>query len=114
MPDKCSDDTMVKSERIPPRLRLTAGQARAMRAEHARLAALYASWVEHAQAHARSAAAAHWTYEYRRCTARCRVLGEQIRAKRAESPATGATRESNSLPFAQRRVRDVRTTGEAA
>ena len=58
-------------------------RARAVRAEQATAAALYASRVEQARAAYRSDAMARWTAEYRRSAARCRRLGEIIRSERA-------------------------------
>lgn len=57
-------------------------RARALRDEYARAAALYAYRIERARATTRVGAAAHWTAEYRRAAARCRVLGEIIRGER--------------------------------
>jgi hypothetical protein len=57
-------------------------RARALRDENARAAALYAYRIERARARARVGAVAHWTAEYRRSAARCRVLGEIIRGER--------------------------------
>jgi hypothetical protein len=58
----------------------TIARARAIRAEHAIAAALYANRVEQARATARYRAIARWTAEYRRSAARCRQLGEIIRS----------------------------------
>jgi hypothetical protein len=60
----------------------TITRARAVRAEHAIAAALYAHRVEHARATARYDAVARWTDEYRRSAATCRRLGEIIRRER--------------------------------
>ena len=57
-------------------------RARELRDEYARAAALYAYRIERARARARAAEVAQWTTEYRRSTARCRLLGEMIRAQR--------------------------------
>jgi hypothetical protein len=59
----------------------TIAQARAVRAEHAIAAALYANRVEQARAASRYTEMALWTAEYRRSAARCRRLGELIRSQ---------------------------------
>jgi hypothetical protein len=73
---------------------LTVSQARVMRADQARLTALYAERVEQAGASG-SAVGTHWLREYRRSTTRCRRLGERIRGvergPRAAAPELGAT-----------------------
>jgi hypothetical protein len=60
----------------------TIERARAVRAEHAIAAALYANRVEQARAAARHGAMVRWTAEYRRSAARCRQLGEIIQSER--------------------------------
>jgi hypothetical protein len=60
----------------------TFARARALRAEHAIAAALYAYRVEQARAASRYNAMALWSAEYQRSAARCRKLGEVIRAER--------------------------------
>jgi hypothetical protein len=60
----------------------TIARARAVRAEHAMAAAVFANRVEQARAAARYRAMALWTAEYRRSTARCRELGEIVRSER--------------------------------
>ncbi len=60
----------------------TIARARAVRAEHAKAAALFANRVEQARAAARYRAMEEWTAGYRRSTARCRELGEIIRSER--------------------------------
>jgi hypothetical protein len=57
-------------------------RARALRDEYARAAALYAYRIERARASARAGSVAYWAAEYRRSTAKCRVLGEIIRGER--------------------------------
>ena len=57
-------------------------RARALRGEYARAAALYAYRIERARASAQVGAVARWAAEYRRSTAKCRVLGEIIRVER--------------------------------
>jgi hypothetical protein len=73
---------------------LTVSQARVMRADQARLTALYAERVEQAGASG-SAVVAHWLREYRRSATRCRRLGERIRGVErgsgAAAPELGAT-----------------------
>jgi hypothetical protein len=88
--------------------------AQAKRAEHARAAAYYAYRVELARAAGRSAEAAHWSEEYRRSVATCRLLGEIIRSGRSGSAAAGVP-DSTVVPFAPPgRGDDVPATGEAA
>jgi hypothetical protein len=74
---------------------LTVEQARAMRADQARLAALYADRVEQAQAAAERGVMAHWRHEYRRSASRCRLLGERIRTG-ASVEQVGAWRGAGS------------------
>jgi hypothetical protein len=69
-------------ETITPDLQQTIARARAVRADEAVAAALYAHRVERACAAARYGAAARWTSEYRRSAAVCRQLGEIIRSER--------------------------------
>jgi hypothetical protein len=71
---------------------LTVEQARAMRADQARLAALYADRVEQTRAAAQPSAMRHWLEAYRRSASRCRLLGERIRSEHATStpPVTTA------------------------
>ena len=73
---------MNSREFTRPNREQTLARARAVRAEHARAAALYANRVEQARASARSREVAQWTDEYRRSAARCRLIGEMIRGER--------------------------------
>ena len=73
---------MTSCEATAPTSNQTIAQARAVRAEHARAAALYANRVEQARAAARYDLMARWTAEYRRSAASCRRLGEIIRSER--------------------------------
>jgi hypothetical protein len=73
---------MTSREPTTPSFEQTIARARAVRAEHAMAAALFANRVEHARAAARYRAMAQWTAEYRRSAARCRELGEIIRSER--------------------------------
>ena len=73
---------MISREHNTPSVEQTIARARAVRAEHAMAAALFANRVEHARAAARYRAMAQWTAEYRRSAARCRELGEIIRSER--------------------------------
>ena len=73
---------MNSREFTRPNREHTIARARAVRAEHARAAALYANRVEQARALARSREVAQWTDEYRRSAARCRLIGEMIRGER--------------------------------
>jgi hypothetical protein len=93
---------------------LTIQQARVMRADQARLAALYADRVEQAQAAADCGAMAHWMHEYRRSTLRCRLLGERIRPEGCHSRAETAKRDPTVVRLAPRPVAGVPATGEAA
>jgi hypothetical protein len=61
----------------------TIARARAIRAEHAMAAALFANRMEQARAAARYRAMALWTAEYRRSAATCRELAEVIRSEQA-------------------------------
>jgi hypothetical protein len=93
---------------------LTVEQARVMRADHARLAALYANRVEQVQAAAECGAMAHWRHEYRRSASRCRLLGERIRTGGCHSPAEPSKRNPTVLRVARRPAADVPATGKAA
>ena len=73
---------MNSRESTTPSREQTTARARAVRAEHARAAAFYANRVEQARASARCSDVAQWTDEYRRSTARCRLIGEMIRSER--------------------------------
>jgi hypothetical protein len=73
---------MSSREATTPNCEPTIARARAVRAEHATAAALYANRVERARATARYSEMAWWTAEYRRSAARCRRLGEIIRSER--------------------------------
>jgi hypothetical protein len=93
---------------------LTVEQARVMRADQARLVALYADRVEQAQAAAECAAMAHWIHEYRRSTLRCRMLGERIRTEGRHLRALAAERDPTAVRLAPRPAADVPAPGEAA
>jgi hypothetical protein len=93
---------------------LTVEQARVMRADQARSAALYADRVEQAQADAECGAMAHWIREYRRSTLSCRLLGERIRMQSRYSRAETAKRDPTVVRLAPRPVAGVPVTGEAA
>ena len=93
---------------------LTVDQARVMRADQARLAALYAHRVEQAQAAAECVAMAHWIHEYRRSILRCRLLGERIRTEGCHSRDETAKRDATVVRLAPRPVAGVAATGEAA
>jgi hypothetical protein len=73
---------MNSRETTKPNREQTIERARAIRAEHARAAAFYANRVEQARALARYNDVTHWTDEYRRSVARCRLFGEMIRSER--------------------------------
>lgn len=74
---------MTSREATQPSRELTIARARAVRAEHAIAAALYANRAERARAAARYGAMARWREEYQRSAARCRRLGEIIRSDSA-------------------------------
>jgi hypothetical protein len=114
MPDKRSSRPRVAPEKAPPYLRYSVERARAMRAEQARLAAVYADRCMHARAAANYHAMLRWAGEYRRCAARCRRLGERIRGEVSGSPAAVAERDPTVVPLARRHIPDVAPTGEAA
>ena len=114
MPDKRSSKPMVEPEETPRYRHLTVERARAMRAEQARLAALYADRCMHARAAASYHAMLRWAGEYRRCAARCRRLGERIRGEVSGSPAAVAERDPTVVPLARRHIPGVAPTGEAA
>ena len=73
---------MLSHEVNSPRREETLIRARALRDEYARAAALYAYRIERARASAEVGAVARWAAEYRRSSAKCRVLGELIRGER--------------------------------
>jgi hypothetical protein len=114
MPDKRSSKPMFEPEGTRRYLHLTVEQARAMRAEQARLAAFCADRCMQARAAARYHAMLRWAGEYRRCAARCRRLGERIRGDVSASPAAVAERDPTVVPLSRRRIPDVAPTGEAA
>ena len=58
---------------------LTVEQARAIRLDEARLAALYADRAERARVAGQRTAMTQWMTEYRRSATACRRLGERIR-----------------------------------
>jgi hypothetical protein len=105
MPVKRSSKPMFEPEGTPHYLHLTVEQARAVRAEPARLAAVCADRYTQARAAARYGAGLHWAGEYKRCAVRCRRLGERIRGELSDSAARSpsATRpSSHSLGDASR------------
>ena len=103
---------MSRAEKASPYGDLTVEQARVMRANQARLAALYADRVEEARA-AHSGGMAHWLRQYRRSAARCRLLGERIRDAPYDSHAPASDPERTVARLA-RRPSTVAATGEAA
>jgi hypothetical protein len=114
MPDKRSTKPTVEPAETPRYRHVTVERARAMRAEQARLAAVYADRCMHARAAASYHAMLRWAGEYRRCAARCRRLGERIRGEVPGSPAAVADRDPTVVQLARRRIPDVAPTGEAA
>jgi hypothetical protein len=81
MPDDRRIPPTSEPESTPHYLRCTVEQARAMRADQARLAAVCADRCTHARAAGRYHAEVRWAGEYRRCAASCRRLGERIRGE---------------------------------
>jgi hypothetical protein len=73
---------MKSRETTPPNRDQAIARARAIRAQHARAAALYANRVEQARASARYGEVAQWTDKYRRSAGRCRLIGDLIRGER--------------------------------
>jgi hypothetical protein len=73
---------MPSRQATTPDRQETIARARAVRAEHAIAAWVYANRVEQARAAARDSAVAQWTKEYRRSAARCSRLGQIIRSER--------------------------------
>jgi hypothetical protein len=114
MPDKRSSKLMFEREGTSRYLHLTVEQARASRAEQARLAAFCADRYMQARAAARHDTMLRWAGEYRRCAARCRCLGERIRGEVSECAEVVAEREPTVVSLARRRLPDVAPTGEAA
>jgi hypothetical protein len=114
MPDKRSGKPMVEPGETPRYRHLTVERARAMRAEQARLAAVYADRCMHARVAGSYHAMLSWADEYRRRAARCRQLGERIRGEASGSPAAVAERDPTVVPLAQRHIPDVAPTGGAA
>jgi hypothetical protein len=114
MPDKRRSKPTVEPEETPRYRHLTVERARAMRAEQARLAAVYADRCMHARAAARYHAMLRWAGEYRRCAARCRRLGERIRGDVSGSPAAVVKHDLTVVPLARRRMPGLDPTGEAA
>ena len=113
MPDKRSRQPTLEPEGNPQYLDLTVEQARALRAEQARLGALCADRYTGARAAGRYGAMLRWAGEYRRCAARCRRLGERLGARRPvhrpRSPCA-IRASSHSSPG----IPDAAPTGEAA
>jgi hypothetical protein len=114
MPEKRTIKPMFEPEATPHYLHLTVEQARAMRAEHARWATVYADRSMQARAAARHSAALRWAGEYRRRAAKCRRLGERIRGEVPGSLIAVAERSQSVVPLAPRPRPDVAPTGEAA
>jgi hypothetical protein len=99
---------------VPPGAADTIAKARALRAEHALAAAYQAHRVEQARAAFHHPEAARWEAEYGHSVARCRLLGEVIRAGSRRS-ATAAPTASSVIPLIRPEpTSDVHTTGEAA
>ena len=93
---------------------LTVHEARAIRAEEARLAAHCANRAEQARAVAQYGAMRHWTQEYRRATTQCRVLGERIRRVSGGPQATRAQDDPTVAALRPRPAAGLRSAGEAA
>jgi hypothetical protein len=73
---------MFTDEATSCRTEETLIRARALRDEYARAAAFYAYRIERDRASAQVGVVARWGAEYRRSTAKCRLLGEIIRGDR--------------------------------
>jgi hypothetical protein len=114
MPDKRFSEPMFEREETSRYLHLTVEQARASRAEQARLAAFCADRYMQARAAARHDTMFRRAGEYRRCAARCWRLGERIRGEVSECAEVVAERDSAVLSLARRRIPDAAPTGEAA
>jgi hypothetical protein len=110
---KHSSKPMFEPQGPPHYLHLTIEQARAMRAEQARLAAVCANRYTQARDAARHGATLRWAAEYRRCAARCRRLGERIRGELSDSADAVAERDPTVVLLARQRIPDVAPTGEA-
>jgi hypothetical protein len=93
---------------------LTVQEARAVRADEARLAAHCANRAEQARAVAQYGAMRHWTQEYRRATTQCRVLGERIRRVSGDPRQSGARHDPTVAPLRPQPTAAVRSAGEAA
>ena len=89
----------------------TIAQARALRAEHAQAAAYQGYRAQQARAASHHSDAARWTEEYRRSVARCRLLGDLIRAGGVKSGGAASTVTPLIRP---KPASDVPTTGAAA
>jgi hypothetical protein len=105
---------MSRAEKTSPYGGLTVEQARVMRADQARLAALYADRVEEARASARAGWMAHWLREYGRSAVRCRLLGDRIREAPCASDAPASEPGRTVARFALQPSTDVPAIGEAA
>jgi hypothetical protein len=88
--------------------------ARAVRAEYALAAAFYANRVEQARAAFRDRAVAEWTDQYRRSVARCRLLGEAIRAEESKARGSDVEVAPTVVALTPESPTDVRSTGLAA
>jgi hypothetical protein len=93
---------------------LTVQEARAIRADEARLAAHCANRAEQARAVAQYGTMRHWTREYRRATTQCRVLGERIRRVSGAQQASGARHDPTVTALRPRPAAGLRSAGEAA
>jgi hypothetical protein len=114
MPDKRFSEPMFEREETSRYLHLTVEQARASRAEQARLAAFCGDRYMQARAAAHHGTMLRWAGEYTRCATRCRRLGERIRGEVSECAEVIAERDRTDLSLARRRIPDVAPTGEAA
>lgn len=114
MPPKPRSKKMFSTQESSRYGDLTVEQARVMRADQARLVALYADRVEQAQAGAGRGGIAHWRHEYRLSTMRCRLLGERIRGEGRDSRAVAADHDPTVIRLAPRPAADVPSSGEAA
>ena len=90
---------------------LTVQEARAIRAEEARLAVHCANRAEQARAVAQYGAMRHWTQEYCRATTQCRVLGELIRRGSGGTQATRARHDPTVAALSPRPAAGLRSAG---
>jgi hypothetical protein len=114
MPYTRSSKLMSEREGTPGYLHLTVEEARAARAEQARLTVFCADRYMQARAAARHDVMLRWAGEYRRAATRCRRLGERIRGEVSEGAEAVTESEPTVVGLPRRRIPNVGPTGEAA